>query len=230
MNSRAVVLAGLLSVVAAVVIGWALLMPDADGPEAPPPPAPTPQPLAQPAKPPPLPPLGSAPPERAAPAPSGAQASGVPAPPAAPGAPMGQRALDADDLRRLAAMKAKLPEPAALPPRREGDAGAPTPHLSAHDVQTAIQAAKPAVAGCYEQALKRTPDLGGRLLVQFTIRQGEGKGSLGDAEIIEDGLGNPFLGMCVIDALAKVDYPAPSGRGEVVVKYPFVLKPAEGEP
>ncbi|MCB9536904.1 MAG: AgmX/PglI C-terminal domain-containing protein [Myxococcales bacterium] len=127
-------------------------------------------------------------------------------------------------------MRAKLPEPAALPPRPAGDAGASTARLDAEDVQTAIQAAKPAVAGCYEQALKRTPDLGGRLLVQFTIRQGEGKGSLGDAEVIEDGLGNPFLGMCVIDALAKVDYPAPSGQGEVVVKYPFVLKPAEGEP
>ncbi len=227
MSPRAAVVAGLLSVLAAVVIGWALLMPDATGPDDPPPPAPTPAPRATPILPASLPPLGSAPPERAAAAPTGAQASGVPAP---PGPSLGERALDADDLRRLAAMRADLPEPAALPRPAAGDAGASTARLDAQDVRTAISAAKPAVAGCYEQALARSPDLAGRLLVQFTIRQGEGKGSLGDAEVIEDGLGNPFLGMCVIDALAKVDYPAPTGRGEVVVKYPFVLKPAEGDP
>lgn len=229
MSPRAAVVVGLLSVVAAVVIGWALLMPDATGPDDPAPPAPTPEPLVTPTTPTPLPPLGSAPPERPARRPTGAQASGVPAPPSPPGAPKSARALDADDLRRLAAMRAKLPEPAALPRTPQGDAGAPTARLDADDVQTAVRAAKPAVAGCYEQALKRTPDLAGRLLVRFTIRQGEGKGSLGDAEVIEDGLGNPFLGMCVIDALAKVDYPAPTGRGEVVVNYPFVLKPAEGD-
>ena len=51
-------------------------------------------------------------------------------------------------------------------------------------------------------------------------------GRLGDAEILEDGMNNPFMGACVLEALAKVEYPAPEGQGEITVKYPFIFKPA----
>lgn len=107
------------------------------------------------------------------------------------------------------------------------DGGGPT--ISREAVRGAIDEAKPMVTDCYAQALRRTPDLAGRLVVKFTVVQEAGEGRIRDAEVVDEGLRRPFLEMCVLDALGKMVYPAPEGEGEVVVTYPFVLQPTAPE-
>lgn len=114
-----------------------------------------------------------------------------------------------------------LPTPTALPPP-------PRPTVDRHGVQSAVRAAKPGVVDCYRQALERNPELGGTLRVRFTVARKDGTGRIRDAEIADEGLGNPFFEMCVLTALGEMEYPAPDGDGEVVVTYPFNLQPSGG--
>lgn len=103
------------------------------------------------------------------------------------------------------------------------------PRIDPEAVKGAVEQAKPLVADCYAQALRRTPDLAGRLTVKFTVVQEAGEGRIRDAEVVDEGLQRPFLEMCVLDALGQMTYPAPEGEGEVVVTYPFVLQPTAPE-
>ncbi len=101
--------------------------------------------------------------------------------------------------------------------------------LSVDAVKAGIDAAKPGITDCYEQALKSSPELSGKLAVEFVVQQHERKGRLKEARIddeqTDEALKNPFLGMCVLKALGEVEYAAPVGEGEVVVRYPFRLDP-----
>lgn len=94
-------------------------------------------------------------------------------------------------------------------------------------VQNAVNSAKPLVADCYTQALAHSPELGGTLKVSFTVvPDAEGVGRIRDAEVLDDGLRQPFLEMCVLEALGTAEYPTPEGaEGELKVTYPFVLQP-----
>lgn len=100
------------------------------------------------------------------------------------------------------------------------------PALSADAVKFAIDQAKPGIVDCYEQALEKAPDLAGAFTVRFTIHAENGAGTLRDAEIVADELGNPFLGMCALNAIAKVEFDA-KADGVVTVNYPFNLKPSK---
>lgn len=138
--------------------------------------------------------------------------------------------LDRAGARRLIAQEAP-PAPGIGDPTN-ADTPPPEPGVIRKEaVREAVLEAKPAIAGCYEQSLKRNPTLGGTLKVQFTLRAEAGKAHLKDAEITEDSLGDPFLGMCALKAIAEVEFEA-EGDGEVVVNYPFILQPEpaqEGE-
>ena len=95
-------------------------------------------------------------------------------------------------------------------------------------IREAIQQATPAIGGCYEQILARNPEAAGLLKVQFKLVAEGGVARLKDAEITEDSLGDPFLGMCALKAIADLTFEA-EADGEVVVNYPFILKPAVGD-
>lgn len=95
-------------------------------------------------------------------------------------------------------------------------------------VQAAIGTARPAIADCYRQALAQNADLEGVLKVQFVVQAEGGTGHLKDAEITEDSLGNPFLGMCALKAIAELSFEAEMD-GEVTVNYPFILRPTPEE-
>lgn len=120
---------------------------------------------------------------------------------------------------------APLPPPPvvdAAPPDFEGASSAT---LDAVAVQEAVGLARPRIGECYRQALARDATLKGVLVVKFTVERRGGDGRIRDAEIQNDGLVQPFLEMCVLDALGQVRYPVPEGYGEVTVTYPFVLRP-----
>ncbi len=110
---------------------------------------------------------------------------------------------------------------------------APGAKVRAEDVQRAVAEARAPIVDCYEQALAQNPELGGTLKVEFTLVAQDGVGRLNDAKIVDDeedgAVNHPFLAMCALGALAKLEFPAPEGEGEVTVKYPFKLSPKAKE-
>lgn len=176
---------------------------------------------AAPAAPTPAPPA-PLPAEPAAPAPVKAHTRTKAPPPTPEGSTPPRPALEVPPAVRAPLPPVAVPTPTAVAPP-------PPPTVDRHAVKAAITAAKPGVTDCYQQALARNPELGGILKVQFTVTRQDGTGRIKDAEIADEGLGNPFFEMCVLTALGEMEYPAPEGEGEVVVTYPFKLQPTEGD-
>ncbi|MGK0362508.1 MAG: hypothetical protein ACI9U2_004829, partial [Bradymonadia bacterium] len=96
--------------------------------------------------------------------------------------------------------------------------------MSQKAVRFAIDQSRFGIEDCYAQALAKSPKLAGRLTMKFSVHVKDGLGTLRDAEVVEDGLGNPFLGMCALGAVAKVEFDAEED-GVVIVSYPFNLSP-----
>ena len=72
---------------------------------------------------------------------------------------------------------------------------------------------------CYERELTRTPNMEGRVMVNFTI----GPTGAVLASIVQSStLGNPTVEQCIAGALRRWEFPRPQG-GIVVVTYPFIL-------
>lgn len=93
--------------------------------------------------------------------------------------------------------------------------------ISTQDIQVTIRADLKAIRTCYERELAKSPGLGGRLEVQFTI------GLDGRVSAVEDVSDEAFPSQkvtdCVMARFTKLDFPRPRG-GAVNVKYPFVFK------
>lgn len=221
MMSRVLVVLGLLVVAAAV--GWALW----EKPGPPRPAAPVSHVDTAPA-------TETPPPRSVAPAPETealppprrvAVTTAVPPPPAAVlNPPIPQ---DRAGVRRLTALEA--PPPPGVGDGMNADTPPPEPGAMRREaVREAVLQAKPVIAGCYEQTLARNPQAAGMVKVQFVLVAKDGVARLRDAEITEDTLGDPFLGMCALKALADLTFEA-EADGEVTVNYPFILKPTEDE-
>jgi TonB family protein len=76
---------------------------------------------------------------------------------------------------------------------------------------------------CYEQALARQPKLDGRLVTQFTI---SGNGTVIASVISSSTLRSPAVESCVVNAIRRWEFPAPTGHGLAIVSYPFTFTPA----
>ena len=75
---------------------------------------------------------------------------------------------------------------------------------------------------CYNQGLTKEPDLEGRVAVKFTIG---GTGKVTDSEVATTSLDNEDVEDCIAKAVKRWKFPRPTGGGNVVVTYPFVLSP-----
>jgi hypothetical protein len=78
---------------------------------------------------------------------------------------------------------------------------------------------------CYEQELLKKPDLGGRIVVQFTISPA---GAVVASVLQNSTMGNMRVENCTVQAVRRWEFPKPLGGGIVIVSYPFVLTPAGG--
>ena len=78
---------------------------------------------------------------------------------------------------------------------------------------------------CYERELTRTPNMEGRVMINFTIGP---TGTVAASMVQSSTLGNPAVEQCIAVAVRRWEFPRPQG-GIVVVTYPFVLKAAGGE-
>ena len=78
---------------------------------------------------------------------------------------------------------------------------------------------------CYEQELTKQPDLGGRIMVQFTIAA---SGQVIASVLQNSTMGNARVENCTVQAVRRWEFPKPLGGGIVIVSYPFVLTPRGG--
>jgi TonB family protein len=74
---------------------------------------------------------------------------------------------------------------------------------------------------CYESAMIRSPDLEGKLMVNFTIG---GTGMVKSTEVKSSTLPDPRLDDCILRRLATWKFPNPRGAIDVAVTYPFIFK------
>ena len=97
--------------------------------------------------------------------------------------------------------------------------------LAKEDITSAIRKDLPAIRACYENALKRSPKLEGKLSVKFAI------GEDGKVRSAEDASDEKFpdakVTQCVLGRVRALRFPKPVGGGVVNVKYPFVFKSAQ---
>lgn len=75
------------------------------------------------------------------------------------------------------------------------------------------------IKACYENQLKRNPNLRGKIRIRFTILE---TGGLTDVVVIENSLGSPEVASCILGTMRGWRTPfRPSGT--VTVEYPFVF-------
>ena len=91
----------------------------------------------------------------------------------------------------------------------------------------------PLLKSCYEGALKRRPDLAGKLVLNFTIVGDRDVGGvLEDADVADDStLKDDDMETCVKESLMTLTFDKPpSGGGYVTVRYPVAFSPGDEPP
>jgi hypothetical protein len=102
--------------------------------------------------------------------------------------------------------------------------GAPTRgRLPKAVIDEKLKSVGPAVQACYEQGLKGKPDLRGVVNVNFVVGE-DGKVVHADAAEGDDALPDAATASCILGAIKKLEFPAPSG-GRVFISYPLKLEP-----
>ncbi len=93
--------------------------------------------------------------------------------------------------------------------------------LSPEQIRSAIEAQMPRVRACYERQLKSQTDLAGRMVLSLSVQP---SGSVSNARIKSDGVGNSDLSTCVVKVVGAWNFP--QGSEAVAVEYPVVFKPS----
>ncbi len=94
--------------------------------------------------------------------------------------------------------------------------------LEASLIDAVVKRRLPSIRHCYQRALQSTPDLGGKVVVAFTIAR---DGTVSAASLAEDGLAAPAVRSCLRAVFFTLQFPEPKGGGVVDVRYPFVFAP-----
>lgn len=78
---------------------------------------------------------------------------------------------------------------------------------------------------CYEEGLRASPNLSGRVSVRFTI---EPSGAVGSAAVTDSAFVDTKVSDCVAEAFRGLSFPAPEG-GTITVIYPILFSPSAPE-
>lgn len=116
----------------------------------------------------------------------------------------------------------RRPRDSSVPPRIRVDGAEVRGSLSKETIRRVVHRYLNEVRFCYEEELRRRPDLAGRVSVRFLIGQ---DGSVGSALAAESTMESARVASCIVDAVRRWSFPAPEGGGMVVVTYPFVMTP-----
>jgi uncharacterized membrane protein len=106
--------------------------------------------------------------------------------------------------------------------RKEPSAIDGTGVLSPQEVAKVVNRRLGAIKGCYERALRRNPNLEGKVTIQFTVAGG-GKVTSARATLNEL---TPEVGECIVSAFMRFRFPEPEG-GSTTFEYPFLFTPAQ---
>ncbi|MCB9590656.1 MAG: AgmX/PglI C-terminal domain-containing protein [Polyangiaceae bacterium] len=89
----------------------------------------------------------------------------------------------------------------------------------------------PLAKECYEAALERDPDLGGKLTVNFEIVGDESVGGIVEsAELAEDSeIQDEEFMYCMRESMLSMTFEPPKGGGSVGVTYPFLFSNEDGD-
>jgi TonB family protein len=120
-------------------------------------------------------------------------------------------------VRALAVAMALVAVAHADPP----DAGVKHGSLDKEVIRGVIRKHLNEVKFCYEKVLAEKPDLTGRVMIQFTI---SADGSVVASVVQSSTMNNAVVEDCIVKAVRRWQFPAPTGGGIVIVSYPFVLK------
>jgi outer membrane biosynthesis protein TonB len=93
------------------------------------------------------------------------------------------------------------------------------PNMVAKEVRSRLGAIK----ACYERALKRNPNLSGKVVIHWTITQA---GTVSGVDVEQDTLGDAEVASCIKALIARWRFPAPAG-GSVDVSFPFVFQASQ---
>src|SRR3954447_11699578 len=93
------------------------------------------------------------------------------------------------------------------------------PAMVAKEVRTRLGAIK----ACYERALKRNPNLSGKVVIHWTITQA---GTVSGVDVESGTPGDAEVASCIKSLVARWRFPAPSG-GSVDVSFPFVFQSSQ---
>jgi outer membrane biosynthesis protein TonB len=93
--------------------------------------------------------------------------------------------------------------------------------LTRDQIKAVVTKARAKVQYCYEKELLKDPSLQGTVTVEFVIRANGGVG-------VSKASGMAKIDSCVADVFKALKFPRPKGGGAVSVRYPYVLKTADG--
>jgi len=93
--------------------------------------------------------------------------------------------------------------------------------LTKDEVGAVIHSHLSEIRYCYESAMIRTPDIEGKLIVDFIISSA---GSVKSTAVKNSTLSDPRLDDCILRRLATWKFPQPKGKIDVAVTYPFIFK------
>lgn len=122
------------------------------------------------------------------------------------------------------------PTPAAAPASQHtvappDDAPPPTQRFSPdrYGIKAAVAAAQPELKECYEAWLAADPTLGGKVVLQFTLRaaaEPDLPAEIVDVGMADSSVGHPMMEGCVLNAIQGLEFESPHGD-DVKVRYPL---------
>jgi hypothetical protein len=117
---------------------------------------------------------------------------------------------------------ARTAEMDASAPQRRGGVSV-NGRLPPEVIQAVVRANFGAFRKCYENGLRASPSLVGRLQVKFVI---DLEGRVASAADEASDLPDTAIVQCVVDAFRRLEFPRPEG-GKVTVIYPIIFNPGE---
>lgn len=96
----------------------------------------------------------------------------------------------------------------------------PGPALTREEIRLVVRAKMPELRACFEAGLATDPELGGRVLLRFTIGPA---GRTGPVQVVDDQLGAPAVAACLAELIPRWQFPRPRPGPPMTITYPFVF-------
>jgi TonB family protein len=97
--------------------------------------------------------------------------------------------------------------------------------LQKQDVGDVVQRHIGALQSCYERALLHDPDLGGRLVMEWTITT---EGVIGDVSVRTDEVGDPAVAACVTAIIEGFTFEGTPDE-DITITYPFMFRAVDSD-